>query len=99
QVVRSLLFDGEFGPARQGRRAIPQEYDATCLGEGQVGGQRAVVDRELLQNLPVVGVGGVEPGALRKQSAAPTHGDQAGTVLARFGEFLFQLVETAVEQT
>jgi hypothetical protein len=37
------------------------------LGNGQVGSQRAVVEPELLQDLAVVRVGGVQPGALGGQ--------------------------------
>src|ERR1019366_3387302 len=80
-----LLFDGEFRPPRQRRRPVVQEHDAARLGERQIGAQRAVVDDELLQDLAIVRVGGIQPGALGEQPAAPAHGNQTGAVLASGG--------------
>src|ERR1035441_968774 len=72
-----LLFDLQFHPPRQRRRPIPQKHDPPRLGEREVRRESPVVEFVLLQNLPVVGVGGVQPGALPGGAAAPSQAEQA----------------------
>src|ERR1035438_2206500 len=94
----ALLFDGEFGPPGQRGRTVVEEHDAARFGERQIGRQRAVVDDELLQDLAIVRVAGVQPGALGEQPATPSHGDQAGALLAGGGQALLEFIQAAVEQ-
>src|ERR1039458_9702834 len=96
--MTALLFDGEFRPPRQRGRPVVQKHDAARLGERQIGRQRAVVDDELLQDLAIVRVAGIQPGALGEQSAPPSHGDQAGALLAGGGQALLEFIQAAVEQ-
>src|SRR5439155_12910001 len=56
-------LDREFRPTGQRGRPVVQEYDPARFRERQIRSQRAVVDGELLQDLPVVLIGGVQPGA------------------------------------
>jgi hypothetical protein len=60
-----------FRRRREGGRAVVQEYDAARLGERQIRSERAVVNRELFENLAVVRVRRVQPSALGGQAAAP----------------------------
>src|SRR5438093_10677083 len=83
-------LDREFRPTGQRGRSVVQEYDPARFGERQIRGERAVVDGELLQDLPVVLVGGVQPGAFRGKPAAPAVADLAGAALARSGAILVQ---------
>ena len=76
-------LDREFRPTGQRGRPVVQEDDAARLGKRQIRSQRPIVDGELLQDLPVVLVGRVQPGAFRSKPAAPAHADQAGAVLYR----------------
>src|ERR1019366_7093041 len=92
------LLDSELRPARQRGGLVVQENDAAGLGEGQVGSQRAVVEAELLQDLAVVRVGGIQPGALGGETGAPSQREQTRASLAGAAEPLLELVQAPVEQ-
>src|ERR1022692_3389232 len=65
------------GPAGQRGGLVVQEHDAAGFGEWRVRTDRLAIERHLLQNLPVGGVAGIEPGAFAQQSAAPAEREQA----------------------
>src|ERR1022692_4097030 len=79
-------------------RLIVQEHNPARLREWQVRTDRFAVERYLLQNLPVGGVAGIEPGAFAQQSAAPAEREQALAGLARIGQPLLQIVDLPGEQ-
>ena len=76
---------------------ISDKYNPPRLGERQIGGQRAIVDLVLLQDLAIVGVGGVEPGALHGQTAAPSEQEMHAPFFLRFRQLLLQFFQALVE--
>src|ERR1017187_6637720 len=90
---------GQFRPSRQGGGAVVQEHDAAGLGKGQVAGQGSVIHPKLLQDLAIVRVVGIQPGALGGQTAAPPEREEAGILLAGGRQALLQLVEAPVQKT
>ena len=57
QAHRAALLYGQFHPSRQRGRLVIEEYDLPRLRKRQVRRECAIVDGELLQNLPVIRVG------------------------------------------
>src|ERR1022692_1377157 len=60
------------GPAGQRGGIVVQEHDAGGFGEWRVRTDRLAIERHLLQNLPVGGVAGIEPGAFAQQFRRPS---------------------------
>ena len=82
-LTRELIpfVDGQFRPAGQRCGLIVQEDDLARFGERQIRRQRFIVKLEGVQDLAIVRVGGIEPCALHRQSAAPSQAEQAGALL------------------